>query len=71
MRDASTLQITCELCKIDCSGPEDFVVHCKSNPHHLYLEKKFQSTQFDYLFASEICPPEEVQGGSAASQLIK
>ncbi len=29
-------------------------MHCTSNDRHKYLESKFQSTQFDYLFASDV-----------------
>ena len=37
-----------------CTGPEDFVVHCQSNRKHKDLELKFQSSEFDYLFASDL-----------------
>ena len=37
-----------------CPGPEEFVVHCSSNERHKYLQSKFQSNEFDYLFASDI-----------------
>ncbi len=37
-----------------CSGPEEFVIHCKSNTKHKNMEQKFQSTDFDYLFASDL-----------------
>jgi hypothetical protein len=48
-------EVECELCRVRCKGgPEDFVAHCASNDRHKYLESKFQSSKFDYLFASEI-----------------
>jgi len=39
---------------VKCPGPEEFVVHCSSNERHKYLQGKFQSNEFDYLFASDI-----------------
>ena len=29
-------------------------MHCSSNERHKYLQSKFQSNEFDYLFASDI-----------------
>ena len=44
------LLIDCELCKLVCKGPDEFVAHCASNPRHKELEKTFSSTLYDYLF---------------------
>lgn len=57
-KNSTHSQVKCELCNLNLSGPEDFVIHCASSKHHKSLELKFQSTKYDYLFASEIAPKE-------------
>jgi hypothetical protein len=49
---ASTVR--CELCKVTCGDPDDFILHCKKDRVHHELELKFTDETFDFLFASSV-----------------
>lgn len=44
------MKVICELCKITCGDPDDFIIHCKKDPTHRELEIKFTDETFDFLF---------------------
>lgn len=64
--DAKSTQLStsvrCELCKVTCGDPDDFIMHCKKDQTHKELEKKFTDETFDFLFqAFADVPSQEVK----------
>ena len=49
----TTMMIECELCRVWCKGPDEFVAHCCSNDRHKELERVFTGSQYDYLFEGD------------------
>lgn len=45
--------VECELCNHTCSDPQDFIGHCRKDPTHLRLQKKFTDETYDFLFDLE------------------
>ena len=45
--------VRCELCKVTCGDPDDFIMHCKKDPTHRELEAKFTDETFDFLFQAQ------------------
>ena len=46
--------VVCELCKVKCGDPEEFIFHCHKDDLHKKLQEKFTDETYDFLFKEDI-----------------
>ena len=46
--------VTCDLCKVKCGDPEEFIFHCYKDELHKNLQEKFTDETYDFLFKEDI-----------------